>query len=54
MLRIKENKHLLNLISKCKNVKERKVLLEKGSDEFIKAIIEIILNILKGNVPISV
>jgi hypothetical protein len=53
MDRIKENKQLLDLISKCKNRNERKVFLEKGSDEFIKAILEILLNVAKGNVNIT-
>jgi hypothetical protein len=53
MKRIKENIQLLDLISKCKKAKDRKVFLEKGSDEFIKAIIEILLNVLKGNVSVS-
>lgn len=53
MKRIKENRQLLDLISKCKNSKDRKVFLQKGSDEFIKAIIEIVLNVLKGNVDLT-
>ena len=52
MKRIKENKELLKIISKCSKAKDRKVLLQKGSDEFIKSILEIVLNIVKGNVKI--
>lgn len=51
MKRIVDNKKLLKIISKCSN-KHRKVFLKEGDDEFIKSIIEIVLNVLRGNVKL--
>lgn len=53
LTRIKNNKELISFFSKLKKNSEKKVLLQNGSDEFIKALLEILLNVMNGNVQIS-
>jgi hypothetical protein len=40
------------LLSNCKSKKLRKIILKHCDDDLLKAIIEIVLNVLKGNVDI--
>lgn len=53
MKRLKDNKHTLYVLKNC-NAKVRKTILETANPELIKAICEICMNILNGNVRISV
>lgn len=51
--RIKNNKELIKLFLKCKTANEKKFFLKKGSDEFIKSILEIVINVMQGNIQLS-
>jgi hypothetical protein len=40
-------------LSNCKSKRFKKIILKHCDDDLLKAIIEIVLNVLKGNVDIS-
>jgi hypothetical protein len=48
-----KRKEYLSLLSKSKDKKRRKLLVDLADNNEIKAVSEIILNILKGNVPLT-
>lgn len=50
--RIKKNREYLLLLSHCSQ-KLRKIVLKSGNENLIKAILEIIVNTLKGNANIG-
>lgn len=52
MKRIRKNKDLIYLLSQCP-AKFQKSLLKQSDDELIEAILEIILNTLRGNASID-
>lgn len=52
MKRIKKHKDYLLLLSKCPQ-KLRKIILKYGNENLLKAILEIVVNTLKGNVKLS-
>jgi hypothetical protein len=51
MNRVIENKDLLHVLSKA-NPKLRNAILLNSNDDFIKAVLEIIMNTINGNVKI--
>lgn len=51
MERIENNKDLLKICATCTK-KERNLLFKKGSDDFIRSVLEIVLNLMKGNIKI--
>lgn len=53
MKRIKQNKFYLLLLADCKSKKFKKTLLENCSNDALKAILEIVLNVMKGNVELG-
>lgn len=52
MKRLKSNIDLLKVLKKAKPCL-RKAILHSADDEFIRSLLECILNVMNGNVPIS-
>jgi hypothetical protein len=53
MKRIEKNKFYLLLLADCKSKKFKRTLLENCGTDALKAILEIVLNVMKGNVKVS-
>lgn len=52
MKRVEANQHALHMLCSC-NKKVKIAILETANPELIKSIIESVLNVMNGNVPLS-
>ena len=51
--RLKRNIELLKILKKCKNRRQRQVILELANNDLVHCVCDCINNILKGNLQLS-